>query len=59
MQTLKVNKYLCLTKHHCVHSYGTVEFYPQAYLTSALEGADGVSLIPLAALILLKERQKP
>jgi len=49
MKTLKVNMYLCLTKHHCILSYGAVEVYPQAYLTSELDGAEGVGLIPLAA----------
>jgi hypothetical protein len=59
MKTLKVNMYLCLTKHHCIHSYGAVEVYPRAYLTSALAGAEGVSLIHLVALISGKERPQP
>jgi len=59
MKTLKVNVYLCLTKHHCILSYGAVEVYPQAYLTSALDGAEGVGLMSLAALISGKERPQP
>jgi len=59
MKALKENLYLCLTKHHCIISYGAVEVYLQAYLTSALDGAEKVSLIPLAALTSGKERPQP
>jgi hypothetical protein len=35
---LKVKLLLCLTKHHAIKTYGTVEVWLIAFITSALEG---------------------